>query len=471
MGREKDSQFSCKEILDGYFSRAGIDLVLPNVFSYSSDYINGLGINPKAKSGYLTSKLVNSRRRISTTLVKPVAKKYIEDIMDYRGSEYVFDKSLIEIGGREKRISIKEGVTKELKTRCIFQMEDIPTLISQSFAKPINESLQKINDGFNYGGRINGGRNYIKYLDDMRCDPGQINFNCDFTGHDNNVQENAIIAAMAMLRLCYREGEDIDRAFIYLTSSIIYKRVVLPESGLIYEITKGVATGHGFTSIITTMCSYGTLSTAINLAAPHEVKRTLLRMAGDDVTGKIPLYIISAVDSIIAKRSGHIMDSLDVSCGIFESMNRHMRCTFLKKKYQPFSWNDAELYSNLINPTMKEKGFGKILDNLQIMITQAPFDLRLNNILLIMICLKIIISTDNRTKSIRSPTRGHKDDLNRDRFLHYVLHHMSEPLHPLSFIDNIDIKNLYLYNTKVGMYLEYDIKAMIKAHMWKICGE
>lgn len=337
MGSVKDSQFSCKDILDGYFSRREVDLVLPNVGNYRSEYIYGLGVNGKAKSGYLTGMFVNNKRAVSTRFTKPVAKQYLDNVMNYKGSEYVMDKSLIEIGGREKRVSLSSEGNKKLKTRCIFQMEDIPTLISQSFAKPINESLQKANAGFNYGGRINGGSNYLHYLDDLKCQLGEVNFNCDFSGHDNNVQENAIICAMSMLRLCYREGEDIDRAFIYMTSSVIYKRVVLPDSGLVYEITKGIATGHGFTSILTTLCSFGTLATAINLTAPQEIKRTVLRMAGDDVTGKMPAYILNGVNHIIAKESGHIMDDLEAGSGFFNSTNRHIRCTFLKKKYQPFS--------------------------------------------------------------------------------------------------------------------------------------
>lgn len=154
--------------------------------------------------------------------------------MNHKG--LVVDRSLVELGGREKRLKFDRSVKKDVKTRCIFQMEDIPTLISQSFAKPINESLQKISEGFNYGGRVNGAGAYRKFNEDMLCEEGFINFNCDFSGHDNRVKRNAVVAAMAMLRLCYPEGEGVDKAFIYLTSSVLYKRVVLPESGFIYEI-------------------------------------------------------------------------------------------------------------------------------------------------------------------------------------------------------------------------------------------
>lgn len=213
-------------------------------------------------------------------------------------------------------------------------MEDIPTLISQSFAKPINESLQKISEGFNYGGRVNGAGAYRKFSEDMSCEPGYMNFNCDFSGHDNRVKRNAVVAAMSMLRLCYPESIEIDRAFIYLTSSVLYKRVVLPESGFIYEIWKGLATGHGFTSILTTMCSYGTLSTAINKVGGKELaKRTVLRMAGDDVCGKLPIDIIDKVNDVIQRESGHIMDDISSNSGYFRSQSAITRRTFLKKKY------------------------------------------------------------------------------------------------------------------------------------------
>lgn len=79
--------------------------------------------------------------------------------------------------------------------------EDVPTLIGQSVAKLINESLQFMNDGFNWGGRFNGRRNFIKLLDNLNVNKRNdlINFGTDFSGHDNWVTEQQIVVAFAIL--------------------------------------------------------------------------------------------------------------------------------------------------------------------------------------------------------------------------------------------------------------------------------
>lgn len=339
---------------------------------------------------------------------------------------------------------------KDVKTRCIFQMEDIPTLISQSFAKPINESLQKISEGFNYGGRVNGAGAYRRFSEDMACEPGYINFNCDFSGHDNRVKRNAVVAAMSMLRLCYPESIEIDRAFIYLTSSVLYKRVVLPESGFIYEIWKGLATGHGFTSILTTMCSYGTLSTAINKVGGRSLaKRTVLRMAGDDVCGKLPVDVVDRVNTVIQRDSGHIMDDISSNSGYFRSQSPITRRTFLKKKYSNnFSWNDLELYINLFNPSMRESSYGRVIDNLKQMMYQAPYDERLNNELKTLIVIKLLREMDKADESYSTLTLWTNRGIsNKWRFINYMEANVQVPQCPLTYLDNIDLVKTTAFDT------------------------
>ena len=370
--------YSYFELINGYFSRADIDLVLPKLGKYNSDSIIGLPINPKAKSGHLTSRMVSPKRNISTEYTKEAAKYYAEEIMN--DNDYTFDKSLTSIGGREKRVNVGD-VDKQFKTRGINNPEDIPTLISQSVIKQVNENLQKRNEGFNYGGRINGGRNYLKFLETMACDLDEINVNPDITQHDGSVQEVHAVTAIALIRCCFDPCEKLDKLFIYILSSVIFRRFVVPESGIIYEVTKGLSTGHGFTSLMTTLVAYGTLSTALHkVCSKEDLLDTRILNAGDDMTAKFKTKYVNRLYQEIKENSGFDFDDIREHCGYFAAKGTNgLNCTFLKKKYNNFSWNDKELFANLLTPTMKTKGFGSKIGNLKQMILQAPFDRDLNN--------------------------------------------------------------------------------------------
>lgn len=395
MATPRDKYYSWEQLLEGYFSRIDKELILPDCQKYNVDSILGLGINPKANSGILTTILVGGKRKSTTRMTKVIAHNYAKKIMCSK--EQILDKSLSYVGGREKRVKYDPnnvGV-KDLKTRIIIGQEDIPTLIAQSLARHINEALQNIDDGFNYGGRVNGRSNFLKFRDMFKCVKfDEVNVNVDFSGHDNKVMEDAIVAAMGMLRLCFEESEEIDKLFYYVMSSLIFKRIVLPESGFIYEISKGVSTGHGLTSIITTLCSYGTFSTSLlNVCkTKEELDRTWMVMAGDDVMLKLPVHLLDKLQKEIDTNSGHVIDNLHENSGYLDSYNDKMMCTFLKKSYAfgHFCWNSPELYHNLINPTLKGGSFGVITSNLRMMIYQAPMNLKLNNLIKALIICQYI---------------------------------------------------------------------------------
>ena len=473
----KRKTYDYNELVDGYFSRADIDLVLPYLGKYNSDSILGLPINPQAKSGHLTSRLVSRKRKISTTFTKEAAKYYADEVM--KRDEFTFDKSLTSIGGREKRVKLN-SINKKFKTRGINNPEDIPTLISQSVIKPINENLQKRNEGFNYGGRINGGRNYLKFLDIMKCETDEININPDVTQHDGSVQEVHAVVAISLLLCCYDESEELNKLFIYILSSVIYRRFVLPESGLIYEVTKGLSTGHGFTSIMTTLIAYGTLATAINkTCTPKEIKRSRIINAGDDITARIKTNKLDDIYNEIKDNSGFDFDDIRDYSGYFSASNRNgLNCTFLKKKYNNFSWNDKELFMNLLTPTMKSSSFGSRFDNLKQMILQAPFDNNLNNELKIMMAMYAFENYYNRRSNkskILQPSNRHYD-----QFVDYLARTPNNKSNPINYLNSINGKDNYfeIWSHPHQQYVSFDIvkyliyefekldKAIFKKRRW-----
>jgi hypothetical protein len=280
-------------------------------------------------------------------------------------------------------MNVKFGEPKDLKTRVTLGQEDIPTLISTTLSKSLNEGFQNMDAGFNYGGRVNGRLNFRSLYDKLKVrTKGDINFNADFSGHDNNVSEEQIIAAFAFLRLCFKESKKIDRIFYYIMSGMIFKRIVLPESRFIYQISKGLATGHGMTNIITTLCSYGTFSTAILKSTNYaERERTFLTMAGDDVIGRLPVSIVTKVNNQLKYFSGMKVDDLEDNSGYVDSNEALHRNTFLKKKYAfgLLSWNEIELFINLSYPTSNKLSEFRRCDNYLQMSRQAPFDSVINN--------------------------------------------------------------------------------------------
>lgn len=166
----------------------------------------------------------------------------------------------------------------------------------------------------------------------------------DYSGHDNNVSEDQIVCAFALLRLCFDESKELDRLFYYTMSSVVYKRFVLPESNLVYQINKGISSGHGFTSLLTTVCAYGTLATSINRVInnfPLHKRRSLLYSsyiinAGDDVNMRLSSELVTPVYEDVINNSGHTIDDIHNN-GYYDSNCTTSRITLFKKQFLDFS--------------------------------------------------------------------------------------------------------------------------------------
>lgn len=402
MSKSSGKFYSCKDIIDGYFSRIGIDLFLPNLGTIKPEYLLGVKSKPNSYPGILTAEHFGNKRKYSVPFTKGFAYEYMKTIMD--SSEQILDCSLLYVGGREKRMKGTSGQPKDVSTRIVLGQEDVPSLISITLSKILNEGFQKMDKGFNYGGRVNGRLNYRDLSDILMIDDTkELNINADFSSHDCMVHEPAIVSAFAMLRLCFDDDIRIDRLFYYVMSGMIFKRIVLPESRLIYQISKGVATGHGLTNIVTTMCSYGTFSTGMNKTMNRrEIKESYLVMAGDDVLGKMAYKKINALALELRENSGMVIDDITQSSGHLNSENGVSINTFLKKKYtyHGLSWNDVELFTNLSYPTSTKLSNSRRIDNYQQMVTQAPFDQVLNNVLKNLIILTVFSEVNIKLKPL-----------------------------------------------------------------------
>lgn len=368
-------------LIESMLSRVNIDFELPYIGLFDNEMILGVPTNPKSTSGLVTATKVSRKRKLSIKYTKHPA--YVYSNLISNSERQVLDTSLYCVGGREKRISYSDTTNKKLKTRAVFMQEDVPTLIGQGMASIINKEIQRHNKGHNWGGRINGRKNWHQILDTMNIGDLEnwVNVSVDFSGHDNHTTEEQIVVAWAFLRTMFHESVELDRLFYYSMSSMISKRVVLPESNLIYQITKGIPSGHAFTSQITTLCAYNILALSLmKTVKEDDLKYTRINNAGDDSNLRVPSYSLGRIDDYINKETPMVVDCFKDCSGLFDTNDMELMNTFLKKKYvnNEFSWNDVELFINLANPTMKGKGFGTRVDNLRQMILQAPLDFSLN---------------------------------------------------------------------------------------------
>lgn len=391
----KNNCYSPSDLINGVFSRVGIDFKLPYIKYWNIKVINGIMTKPKAFPGLLTSKLFSSERKLTTGFMKTFCIDYYNFIIKrYR---QVFDLSLITLGGREKRVSYK-GTFSYLRTRIVLMYEDIPVLLGQSVAVPLTKAFQRLNEGYNFIGRSLEQRNYRNIEKELLINPEtNIIFNADFSNHDAWVDEYQIVVSFGILRLCFPvQWKFMDKLFYYFMSSVIFKHVVIPGSQLVYRITKGIATGHPFTSLINTTVAYITVSTAIwKVASYEEIQNTRLFVAGDDIIGTIPLSILEKLSYEIHVRSGMVIDPITDHCGPLWSNDPLCQRSFLKKKFTilGIAWNDYELYDNLYTSYGGLKRTGHEINRIIDSLMNGPCDFRLNRII-----MKIIIYHFNKPR-------------------------------------------------------------------------
>jgi len=115
---------------------------------------------------------------------------------------------------------------------------------------------------------------------------------------------------------------------------------------------------------------------------------------------------------------------------------------------------------------MKERGFGNVIDNLYIMSLQAPFDLRLNYMLMYMIIVKFLIHLDKKDLN-RGSTTGQRlrSGCNSNKFINYLSVHVREPIHPLIFINDVDIHDCLIYSTQLHSYEIHKTKDMLISYL------
>lgn len=375
------SNYTYFNMIKAIESRIGIDFYLPADIPYEPKTIFTIPVKPKANSGYMTSVKIAKTRKNSTKITKNFAYIYLTEFI-MKNKRPVVDTSLIQYGGREKRIKTDHSdENKSKNTRAIMNLEDVPTLIGQSIVIPYMKAIQKMDEGFAYGGRINGRRNALNVYNNTYSDykDGYVTANCDATKHDSRVSEEQLVLAFALIYLSYDDNIENEKMFMYSLSSMIFKRLVIPESGLVYELKQGISTGHPFTAIANSICFYLTLATGIyNTCTKEEIDKTYINNAGDDGIIKVPINKIDKINNNIKNYCSTEIDDLIEQAQPLNNIHSTKRVSFLKYVYNfgLISFNPLEFTQNIVFSTSRSRSIFKVLDRLRHFVFMAPFSPR-----------------------------------------------------------------------------------------------
>jgi len=368
MSSEPKSKFTYAELIDSVKVRGDIDLHLPKMGHFSAKNINNVRINPKAYSGIMTSKLFGRTMNKSTKFTKNIAQKVFKQcIVD----KFLPDNSLWAVAGREKRIDL--STNKNTRTRLVLMCEDIVKLIGNCALQPFTNRLSRLRSGSIMIGRSMEDRKFHEFHDDIKETKEFGVIDADWSQFDNHCYKELIVTAFGLIRSCYPDGEIYDRYFLWCCCSMLYKNVVLPESKLIYKISKGIASGHPYTSVVGSIINWLLWSTAINNACPNHVTlQTKLKCMGDDTLALIPYSYCSSIEYQLNK-SGMKFDSFIHRCGPMCSDDIGESKTFLKKVYDNngLSWDFVSIIDNLLYPP-KLKTIDNEIQRVRMLMYTAP---------------------------------------------------------------------------------------------------
>jgi len=219
----------------------------------SSNEVFSQGINPYSDSGFFCSKLYGKTKKDAFTSVCEISYKLFNKIYE----KFTPDTSLWNVGGRERLHKPNEDGDCEIRSRAVLSPEMVVSQICQVFARPITDGLKLINlNDFSYplhlGSDVNLGK-FRKLID--KCKKYKQTFSFDWSKYDQSIGQGQIVLAFAICRSSFPRSKYIDNMFLFLLSSFMIKRIV-GDGGIVYKISKGVATGHPFTSIINTIINF-----------------------------------------------------------------------------------------------------------------------------------------------------------------------------------------------------------------------
>jgi hypothetical protein len=296
---------SAYELLDYSIDRIG-HFGLPVISSKIPKWwLRAVTMNPDANPGIQTKRLFGHNKRNAYGKAIIIANRIWDRIVCSK--QAICDSSLWSIGGRARKQDMAKGKAPE--SRVILMPETPNAILASVIAQPIIKEMKKVvtanpNVECFMGHDVTlGGWKRIKDF----TKEGTPTLELDWERFDSTVLENVMVAAFCLLRTVFPESRKVDKIFLFVMSSFIYKNVALKQR-FIYRITKGVPSGSPMTSLIVTLCNWICLNYVLRKQKLFGIE------SGDDYK-----LAVAGDDTLVAFLNDNFrLEHADYVCDIFK---------------------------------------------------------------------------------------------------------------------------------------------------------
>jgi hypothetical protein len=207
-----------------------------------------------------------------------------QGILDGLRKESAVDMSYWICGGRYKHNELDETERKKLKARLILMQERIPFIVGSHGGQVLTKMLQRNNDGPLFIGYNKTGDGYKRVVE------GFGNFEkvyCgDWKGFDGRMVNKIVLRAFSIFGATFINNEsdyEYVRNYIWYVASSFIRKNILFAGGELYVLSRGIPSGHSWTTLIGSLCNWLMLKYILRRIYPQEVvKKFKIGVSGDD---------------------------------------------------------------------------------------------------------------------------------------------------------------------------------------------
>jgi len=244
------SKLTCDDYLQVLREEGFPWLQLPKMkFPSDSSCLGQVLIKTDSDSGFYTS-LFFGKSKYASALPTLRAAEHIFNTLKTKEFPY---QGLWALYGREKICKLQVDWTEPLATRAVWVPEHVLSLLGCLVVQEFTAHLQMFYKNCLFIGK-NFSSNEIKWINDLD-DFADFKARCDWKHFDSDVSSEEVLAALTLIQSCYGDDPHTIRYFHLMYRSLVDKNLVLPP-GLVYKFTKGLPSGHPFTSLVGTLVNY-----------------------------------------------------------------------------------------------------------------------------------------------------------------------------------------------------------------------